>query len=277
MRSSVRRAHRAQSPHSVTNHLIHFVDTLCGFLSGLRSLWMWFHEKLEQHKKRLVAACKLLVWSVLSLANVVLWPYAFMWVSNIHFHWNELIHRMGTGDLVYSAIAALVFPAVAFGLLWRAAVRHQQHASWPTRATASRKCSYLLFFGYAIAATIAANGITSWSFAAQAQVFTAVYLAGGFAVVAVLGTWIADRIGRSIMTCRFNKEVSRQPAVSVLPDGEAVRLVFADGRHEDIPGTRFKDKKEISRLFDNIVTASWQQAQQRILLVTECGDIFTSE
>jgi hypothetical protein len=179
------------------------------------------------------------------------------------------------GDVVGLAIAALACVVVSFGLLFWAAARHEQHASWPTKAIASKNCRYLLFFSYAIVATTAAEGITSWSIAAQSQVFFAVYLAGGFAITMVVGTWIADRIGRSIMALRFNKDISRYPAVSVLPDSAPVRLIFADGHNEEVSETKFKDKRQI-RFFETIVTAAWQRAQQRILLVTESGDIFTS-
>jgi hypothetical protein len=266
----MRVAERALSRQSSTT----FAKTLSGLLNRPQTLLTQWQNKLEQYKKRLTAACSLPIWFLLSLANVVLCPYAFLFLSNLKFHWNDMRHRMGT-DLVVLALATLAFPVVAFGLLWWAAARHQKHASWPTRATASRKCRYLLFSGYGIAATITANGIPSWSIAAQSQVFIAVYLAGGFAVSIVLGTWIADRIGRSMMVVRFNKPVPRSPVISVLADSDPVCLIFADGSTESVPETNFKDKKEILPLLDTIVAAASQRDRQRILLVTESGDIFT--
>ena len=230
----------------------------------------------EWLKNRRLATYGVTLFSMLWVANLIVWPFADLAAGGLNFSWPQAMERLGIESLVFLLIIAVVFLTVPFFCLLSAAARHHQHASWPPGNAVSRKCALWLLPGYFSVATIASNGIPSWSQSAQWQVFTSLYLIGAFAVVTV-GIWIADHIGRSRMKWRFGtRKVPRARAVSIVSHQGSVQVVLADGQTVNVPTDEFKAKKELSTFFDNVVSASLQQHDQQILLVTECGDVFVS-
>jgi hypothetical protein len=98
----------------------------------------------------------------------------------------------------------------------------------------------------------------------------------GIALAAAFGVSMADGIGRRMMARRFGKKVEKQPAVAILSDYDDVYVIFADGRIERISEDEIRDKQEISTSFESIVNVSRQLSKNRILLLSEYGDVFTS-
>jgi hypothetical protein len=213
--------------------------------------------------------------SALWFAIVMILPYLLLYVSQLSYSADAMVNRLGINALITFSIFTLGSIAAGFGVLWIAAGLHQQHASWPSTAVASRKSAYGFLFGYFGAATAISNGIPSWTLAAQSRVFIVVYLGGGFGIVTVLGAWFTSRIGRKIMSLRLDEDkVSAEPAVVVLASSDSVRVVFADGCIRDMPKSEVRDHVELRPFFDKIVSASAQPDQDTVLLLTECGDIY---
>lgn len=202
-------------------------------------------------------------------------PYLLLYVSQLSYSVQEMAHRLGVGALIALSIFTLGSVAVGFGVLWKAAGLHQQHASWPSGAVASRKSAYGFLLGYFGAATAIANGIPSWTLASQSRVFVIVYLGGGFGIVTVLSAWFSSRIGRKMMSVRlYEDNVSAEPAVTLFANGASVRVVFADGRMRDSPQSEVRDHTDLRPFLDKVVSASPQPDQDAVLLLTECGDIY---
>lgn len=209
------------------------------------------------------------------LVSVVVLPYVLIWIFQLHFTVNEMVHRLGINGLVIFLIFTLACGAIGFSILWVAAGRHRRHASWPFSATVSRKSSYCFLFAYFGAATATSNGIPSWTVAAQSQVFVVVYLSGAFGIIAILGNWFNGRIGRSMMSLRLEEDdVSADRAVTVLPNQDRVNIVYANGRIEELPISAVKDQAELSPFFDNIVNSSVQPDSGIVFLVSECGEVY---
>jgi hypothetical protein len=218
---------------------------------------------------------RVLGWTAALLVFVIVLPYVLMWIFQVHFTVGEMMHRMGFYGFVAYLTVTLACTAIGFGILWEAAGRHRQHASWPSGATASRKSAFSFLFAYFAAATAAANGISSWTVAAQSQVFIVLYLSGAFGIIAILGNWFNGRIGRSMMSLRLDADnVSADKAVTVLSNQDRVSVVYANGRIEELPISAVKDQAELSPFFDNIVSSSVQPDNGIVFLVSECGEVY---
>lgn len=133
----------------------------------------------EWFKNRRSAAYGLTLFPMLWMANLTVWPFADLAAGGFHLSWPQAMKRLGIECLVFLVIIAVVFLAAPFFRLLSAAPRHHQHASWPPGNAVSRKCALWLLPGYFSVATIASNGIPSWSQSAQWQVFTSLYLMAG--------------------------------------------------------------------------------------------------
>jgi hypothetical protein len=225
---------------------------------------------------RVKARPVLAIYSILLVSGPFLLSYAYLAGNDISFSFHRLWVRAGAEAVFFFLILALACPAFAFYRIRQAASRHQEYASWPSRATVSKRCGYLIAVAYFAAATLAANGSPSWTNTAQIQLFVILYVLG-IASAAAFGVGIADRIGRELMASRFGKKVGKRPAVSIFSDHDnGVYVTFADGRIERIFETEIRDKREMSTSFETIVNASRQPSKHRILLLSEFGDVFAS-